>query len=235
MFPTLAGKYTPRDSRFVTRALDRDSHCGYQTWHRELDAEVVEWLETHPNATQFEQFFRARYAQPDLPACGAFIGMRAWLNPRRAEVMVHGATAGDVAFESNTAFLVSERFREAFESVGLLGVSSFDEVDVLPGSASLGRWYFPVIEREFAVDRQRSRVSGDPSGCDECGVAGVDGVEGFGVLALGEPADIGWVSGLPGFIVVSERMVGVIADHGLTNTLALPTETFIWPSGRNPD
>jgi len=65
---TLAGKYSARDSRFVTRAVDEAAHRGYQTWHRELDSEVAAWLAEHEGATteQFEQFLRARYAEPDL-------------------------------------------------------------------------------------------------------------------------------------------------------------------------
>jgi hypothetical protein len=68
--PTLAGQYTPRDPRFVTQALDDAAHRGYQTWHRQLDAEVVDWLASNPNATTtaFEQFLRGRYAQEDLIA-----------------------------------------------------------------------------------------------------------------------------------------------------------------------
>lgn len=66
--PTLAGQYTARDPRFVTRAADAAAHRGYQTWHRQLDAEVVDWLARNPNATtsQFERFLQGRYGQQDL-------------------------------------------------------------------------------------------------------------------------------------------------------------------------
>ncbi len=68
--PTLAGQYTPRDPRFVTQAVDDAAHRGYQTWHRQLDAEVVDWLARNPNATTstFEQFLHQRYGQADLLA-----------------------------------------------------------------------------------------------------------------------------------------------------------------------
>ena len=64
----LRGQFQARDPRFVTQAKDLPSHRGYQTWHRELDAEVVKWIERHPQATpiQFEVFLRQRYSQPDL-------------------------------------------------------------------------------------------------------------------------------------------------------------------------
>jgi RHS repeat-associated protein len=65
----LKGLYKARDSRFVTKAKDYASHHGYQQWHRELDDEVVEWLEgPGKDATpeQFVQYLRGRYSQPDL-------------------------------------------------------------------------------------------------------------------------------------------------------------------------
>jgi uncharacterized Zn finger protein len=65
---TLRGLYEPRDPRFVTRAVDEKSHCGYQEWHRKVDAEVIEWLKDHRKATadQFEAFLREIYNRPDM-------------------------------------------------------------------------------------------------------------------------------------------------------------------------
>jgi hypothetical protein len=67
---TLRGLYKPRDRRFVTRAVDEQSHCGYQQWHRDVDAEVVEWLERNRTATpkQFEAFLREIYNRPPMRA-----------------------------------------------------------------------------------------------------------------------------------------------------------------------
>nr|WP_257461328.1 Wall-associated protein precursor [Archangium lipolyticum] len=65
---TLSGHYKPRDPRFVTRAVDEKSHCGYQDWHRKVDAEVISWLERFREATpqQFEAFLREIYRRPDM-------------------------------------------------------------------------------------------------------------------------------------------------------------------------
>ncbi|HEX5746363.1 MAG TPA: Wall-associated protein precursor [Archangium sp.] len=65
---TLRGLYTPRDERFVTRAKDRESHCGYQQWHRDVDREVIEWLQRFPKATrkEFEDFLRGIYSRPEM-------------------------------------------------------------------------------------------------------------------------------------------------------------------------
>lgn len=63
---TLRGLYKPRDPRFVTRAEDRESHCGYQDWHRKVDAEVISWLRRNDSATPklFEALLREIYNRP---------------------------------------------------------------------------------------------------------------------------------------------------------------------------
>jgi hypothetical protein len=64
----LRGLYKPRDERFKIRAKDRDSHCGYQKWHRDVDAEVSKWLEDNPAATpeQFMMKLREIYRRSDM-------------------------------------------------------------------------------------------------------------------------------------------------------------------------
>jgi len=67
---TLRGRYAPRDSRFVARAKDEKAHCGYQDWHRKVDAEVIQWLRLRRDATpeQFEKFLRDIYNRPEMKA-----------------------------------------------------------------------------------------------------------------------------------------------------------------------
>ena len=66
----LAGFYKYRDPRFATRAIDRDAHNGYQTWHRNLDNEIATYVRENSQMTpeEFERYLRNRYAQPDLLA-----------------------------------------------------------------------------------------------------------------------------------------------------------------------
>jgi hypothetical protein len=65
---TLGDHYKARDPRFVTRAVDEQAHCGYQEWHRKVDKEVIDWLETYGKATpkDFEAFLRQIYNRPEL-------------------------------------------------------------------------------------------------------------------------------------------------------------------------
>ncbi|WNG51556.1 Wall-associated protein precursor [Archangium minus] len=66
----LKGHYKARDPRFISRAADKKSHCGYQEWHRKVDAEVVAWLRSFRDATpkQFEDFLREIYNRPLMRA-----------------------------------------------------------------------------------------------------------------------------------------------------------------------
>ncbi|WP_225412190.1 Wall-associated protein precursor [Stigmatella hybrida] len=65
---TLRGLYAQRDARFVAKAKDKESHCGYQDWHRKVDAEVIQWLRDHDKATpaQFMQKLREIYSRKDM-------------------------------------------------------------------------------------------------------------------------------------------------------------------------
>ncbi|WP_224245951.1 Wall-associated protein precursor [Hyalangium gracile] len=66
--PTLSGLYEPRDERFVARAKDQESHCGYQKWHREVDLEVMKWLRRERRATpeEFMAKLREIYSRKDM-------------------------------------------------------------------------------------------------------------------------------------------------------------------------
>jgi hypothetical protein len=68
MHPILKGVYKARDNRFITRAKDLASHKGYDTPHRDLDAEVIQWLSDNPSANpaEFENWLRSRYEKDDL-------------------------------------------------------------------------------------------------------------------------------------------------------------------------
>lgn len=48
--------------------MDEKAHCGYQDWHRNVDKEVIAWLERYRNVTpkQFEAFLREIYSRPDM-------------------------------------------------------------------------------------------------------------------------------------------------------------------------
>jgi len=66
----LRGHYTYRDPHFVAQGKDLKAHCGYQDWHRAIDAEIEAWLKKFTQATmkEFEAYLRDLYARPELRA-----------------------------------------------------------------------------------------------------------------------------------------------------------------------
>lgn len=61
----LKGLYQYRDPRFVARAKDLKAHCGWQGWHRDMDAEIASWLRLRPKATaqQFEAYLQEVFSR----------------------------------------------------------------------------------------------------------------------------------------------------------------------------
>lgn len=68
--PKLRGHYTYRDPHFVTQAKDAKAHCGWQGWHRQVDAEIAKWVKERPDLTveQFEAYLREVYSRAELLA-----------------------------------------------------------------------------------------------------------------------------------------------------------------------
>ncbi len=60
---TLKNVYKARDNRFVTQAIDKAAHKGYETWHRNMEKQVEAWLDRYKDATpaQFEAYLRDLY------------------------------------------------------------------------------------------------------------------------------------------------------------------------------
>jgi len=47
--PALNGSFIRTDTRFIYNASDAAAHRGYQTWHRQYDKMVVDYIESNPN------------------------------------------------------------------------------------------------------------------------------------------------------------------------------------------
>lgn len=70
---TLAGVFARNDPRFLVRAANRAAHNGYQTWHRNIDDQMVAWLIANPNATprqfpkELDRFYGKRSIRAKFP------------------------------------------------------------------------------------------------------------------------------------------------------------------------
>jgi hypothetical protein len=54
--------------QWKVRAAAPHDHCGYQTWHRKVDQEIVDWLEKNQDATpeKFIAKLREIYSRHDM-------------------------------------------------------------------------------------------------------------------------------------------------------------------------
>src|SRR5262245_13046428 len=114
---------------------------------------------------------------PTCPVCGAGIGSRQVLPPRRVELGLWGRHFSDLAFCGGADVLVSARFRDAFLRSGLTGFSGFAPVEIAKVVARLGKIPKPLPSYFQAVPgRSRAAVDDRASGleyeerwtCDEC-------------------------------------------------------------------
>jgi hypothetical protein len=63
---TLRGRF--HREQWKVRAAAPHDHCGYQTWHRKVDQEIVDWLEKNQDATpeKFIAKLREIYSRHDM-------------------------------------------------------------------------------------------------------------------------------------------------------------------------
>ena len=68
--PNLAGNYLRNNKDFIYRASNAAAHNGYQTWHRVIDRELVDWIETRLTAGpgDFLATIREIYSRPEISA-----------------------------------------------------------------------------------------------------------------------------------------------------------------------
>jgi hypothetical protein len=181
------------------------------------------------------------------PRCGDPIGMKPWLPPYSAELVLYGEELGDFIKASGDDLLISERFAQAFRDEGLTGLEGFHPVDILrvrrkrrgPKPSDTPRYLLvTACFPRAAVDLTRSRIryTEAPPTCDECRSETKDAVLGFSL----EPGtwreeDIFRPRGLFGTLVVSERFERFVTRHGFTNLRLTLTEEYVWnPLGPEP-
>jgi len=120
---------------------------------------------------------------PLCPVCHRPVGMLPWLPPYKAELEFWGDEAGDIAFGSGNEVIVSERFRQLYLNAGLVGLSGFDQVEVVRTRSYGGKkrikpagdYYLVRITRGRAAINQRASgliLDGSPI-CEECREGGI--------------------------------------------------------------
>ena len=185
------------------------------------------------------EFFKSepitRGEAPKCATCGRFLGMRRWMSPRHAQVVVHGERRGDFAFASSSEFLVSDAAMSAIRDEGLTGLNDVEEVEtsstLRAAPAEPGRYFYGVITQQAAdLDSARSDVERTAAiECDDCLSDGIASIRGFAIdSSTWSGADIFVPRGLPGVVVVSEAFRRTAEEHGFSNIEFVLTDRFTW-------
>ncbi len=174
------------------------------------------------------------------PQCGMPVSSLSWLPPYRAEIRAFTGKLGDLAYGTGDDLLVSEKFRSAWEKSELRGITEFAPLERIRfRPARLGKkpvtyWKFSVKHWGTRIDSSRSLIEYEgPTTCNTCLAGWIDSVRGFAVDEsswTGE--DIFYAWGMPGSMIVTDRVRQLRDDHGLTNINLIPTEQYLWDPHR---
>lgn len=170
---------------------------------------------------------------PRCPACGKFTGGLTWLPPYTAILRPEGEAFGDLVYGPGLNLLVSERFAALWRDAGLSGLTGFDPVEILdvePRKIDLASApsYLRVrpIQGEAALDE--TVVVREEPFCEVCRQPTPDRVSTMrfeeGTWA-GE--DLFIPRGLPGQIVVTERVAEWAESARLRNVVLMPASEFV--------
>jgi len=187
--------------------------------------------------TEFEKVEPVHLVEaPRCDQCGRFVGMMRWLPPYRALVRAHSEELGDLAFGVGASLLVSSAFRHAWESARLRGLARFDSLEALTIRPARfvrrASEYFHVEVNSIvaSIDEARSIIDRtEPPNCNRCrSGGGIRSIRGFAIAQetwTGE--DIFYPRGLPGIMVVTERVEQLAKDYSLKNVPLVPVSDFV--------
>jgi hypothetical protein len=168
------------------------------------------------------------------PRCKSGLGLLPWLPPHRIELT--STRYPDLLWGAGFDLIVSSRFRRHYEAAGLTGITQFDSPAeiVSIGGKPASRVQPPppeyhnirYLHGSGELDDERSGAIRSEGLCDYCrqGIDKVDRV----ILRPGSwtGADFFEAYGLPGHLLVSEKLKDLIESHQLTNAELIPAEEY---------
>jgi hypothetical protein len=171
---------------------------------------------------------------PRCAVCGAATGMRPWLPPHRAELIVHGDGFGDVAYGPSASFLFSARLMDAYQAEKLRGLQGFEPVEIVriqpKRLAGLAPTYVHVRATlsQAALDDSASGVTRTVD--KPCPMCRSDGLGKVARVVLETETwgdeDVFEARGLPGVTLASPRFRAFVEHHRLTNVTLTPAEKY---------
>jgi hypothetical protein len=171
---------------------------------------------------------------PTCPVCSSYVGPRPLLPVVDIELKCWGRLWGDIAFGVGDELLITERTQKIAECAGLKGFEEFLPTRLVRATArSRGMSAPPTyVAAKLArgggiVDENRSGfVRQGPRICSYCRTAGV--LERYDGIYLEEGSygkfDIFYPWGLPGTIMVSQRLKDIFTANAVTNFYPMTAE-----------
>jgi hypothetical protein len=178
---------------------------------------------------------------PYCPKCGAPIGMRYWLEPRR--IILSKPKYGD--FVSGQEYLVSEGFKSAYDQSDLKGIKAFIPVEVAKvrylkkNSPSPSQYYALDLERSYArIDHEKSFITWEMETqdhkkiCELCNPFGTVSIEIKGICIDdsnwgGE--DIFHLHEMGSTVYASQKFVDFCLEREFTNFNYINTKDYVYP------
>ena len=186
--------------------------------------------------TEYEPFGDMKLGDPlGCPECGEFYSTKRWLPPYRVELQRHGSIFGDMIFDAGDDLLVSQSFVTAWTGRGLKGLEPLYPVEVVsvrPRSLmkTLQRYYRVDIQpTKPRIDRARSVLIGADPVCLLCGDPFM--IDAIVALRIDETSWSGEDIFVPWGaveIIVTQNVIELARDHGLTNVTTIPIEEYRW-------
>lgn len=187
----------------------------------------------------------AKYGEaPRCEKCGKYVGMRQWLPPYRVELEAWGLHFADVVIVG-TDLLVSIRFKQAWERAQLVGLSGFDDTEVVKVKRhrkAIGNspaYFRAIVSRSLtAIDLAASEFEWEAATiCSVCRLGNVIKRWKHTIVDQGTwtGEDVFIARGLPGEIIVSNRFKEFCDHSSMKNAVFVPSEKYghdFYPSGR---
>jgi hypothetical protein len=163
--------------------------------------------------------------------CGGPISLLKWLPPYN--VRVTKKRLGDFIVGDVHPFLVSQRFKDLYESGGYRGIDSFSPVQLYFRRQLLDApYYFPRIPPNFhRADLDRCGVKYDPTAiCPRCQHGGKK--DDSGMVGMYWEDEAGITEDVlenkgPGKYSFSQRIKDAMEATGITNTVFVPAGLFV--------
>jgi hypothetical protein len=204
---------------------------------------VLRRIVASADETDFEEMAPVLGDAPRCPKCGLFVGSRPWLPAYRAIVRCHGTQLGDVAFGVGSSLLVSDEFRRDWESEDLRGLAQFaplEELRVRPAKLATSARVFFHVRVEYgrtSIDEHRSVLArSEQQSCEQCKAGGaLNRVHGFSIAeSTWSGEDVFYTWGLPGTVVVTDRVRLLAERYALKNVHVTPVEDYVWDPLQRP-